>query len=232
MNIALQQALTEEELDRLGEFLEDIGPPALNLEMMDGYFAALISGPDMVLPSEFLSQIWGEEFSFTSDEEAGEIVNLVLRHWNTISRELRRTLTEPHVYMPVLLEDDAGMTNANDWANGFLRGIQARPHEWHELMDSEEHGGPLLIIMLLAHEHDPDPALRSPPMAGANREELVLNLIAGLTQIYRYFEPQRQSRRAAPLRRTASKVGRNEACPCGSGRKYKYCCIAGSPSVH
>ncbi|TCK87950.1 protein translocase subunit secA [Natranaerovirga hydrolytica] len=27
-----------------------------------------------------------------------------------------------------------------------------------------------------------------------------------------------------PYKRTAEKVGRNDACPCGSGKKYKYCC--------
>jgi hypothetical protein len=26
------------------------------------------------------------------------------------------------------------------------------------------------------------------------------------------------------VRRLAGKVGRNEPCPCGSGRKYKFCC--------
>lgn len=24
---------------------------------------------------------------------------------------------------------------------------------------------------------------------------------------------------------TSSKFGRNDPCPCGSGKKYKYCCI-------
>ena len=28
----------------------------------------------------------------------------------------------------------------------------------------------------------------------------------------------------APVRRTTPKVGRNEPCPCGSGRKFKKCC--------
>jgi hypothetical protein len=28
-----------------------------------------------------------------------------------------------------------------------------------------------------------------------------------------------------PFRRETPKVGRNEACPCGSGRKYKHCCL-------
>jgi preprotein translocase subunit SecA len=27
-----------------------------------------------------------------------------------------------------------------------------------------------------------------------------------------------------PIRRSLPKVGRNEACPCGSGKKYKNCC--------
>lgn len=30
----------------------------------------------------------------------------------------------------------------------------------------------------------------------------------------------------APITQTRSKVGRNEACPCGSKKKYKYCCGA------
>jgi uncharacterized protein YecA (UPF0149 family) len=29
---------------------------------------------------------------------------------------------------------------------------------------------------------------------------------------------------AAPIRRTTPKVGRNDPCPCGSGKKYKKCC--------
>jgi preprotein translocase subunit SecA len=30
----------------------------------------------------------------------------------------------------------------------------------------------------------------------------------------------------APVRRDVPKVGRNDPCPCGSGRKYKKCCGA------
>jgi preprotein translocase subunit SecA len=31
---------------------------------------------------------------------------------------------------------------------------------------------------------------------------------------------------AAPIVRKGDKVGRNDPCPCGSGRKYKKCCGA------
>jgi SEC-C motif-containing protein len=30
----------------------------------------------------------------------------------------------------------------------------------------------------------------------------------------------------APIRNATPKVGRNDPCPCGSGKKYKHCCLA------
>jgi uncharacterized protein YecA (UPF0149 family) len=37
-------------------------------------------------------------------------------------------------------------------------------------------------------------------------------------------EMQRASRAADAGLRLAVKIGRNDPCPCGSGRKYKRCC--------
>jgi preprotein translocase subunit SecA len=31
-------------------------------------------------------------------------------------------------------------------------------------------------------------------------------------------------KQAPPVKRETRKVGRNEPCPCGSGKKYKKCC--------
>ena len=36
---------------------------------------------------------------------------------------------------------------------------------------------------------------------------------------------ERASGKAPDLTRKAAKVGRNDPCPCGSGRKYKQCCL-------
>ena len=36
-----------------------------------------------------------------------------------------------------------------------------------------------------------------------------------------------QAEKATPEVRTEPKIGRNEPCPCGSGKKYKRCCGAG-----
>jgi hypothetical protein len=40
------------------------------------------------------------------------------------------------------------------------------------------------------------------------------------------LEPFSSDYGTAPMRRTAPKVGRNEHCPCGSGKKFKKCCGA------
>lgn len=233
---ATNHPLTDEEFGRLADFLGSIGPAAMNFEALDGYFAALIAGPDMVMPSEYLPQIWGEDFSFASDGQAKDILGLLMRHWNTIAGELRRTLGEPYVYLPVLLQDEAGVARGNDWAQGFMLGMKLRASSWLELLDPEEHGGPLVIIMLLAHEHDPDPEIRPPPIPAEKREDLLIEMAASLVRIYRYFEPHRCALARIPLqaqpRRKGPKIGRNDPCPCGSGRKYKHCCVADAPTVH
>jgi SEC-C motif domain protein len=38
-----------------------------------------------------------------------------------------------------------------------------------------------------------------------------------------YTRPLREG--PAPYRETAKKPGRNDPCPCGSGKKYKHCCL-------
>ena len=40
---------------------------------------------------------------------------------------------------------------------------------------------------------------------------------------------QRGDRKPEPIRNRAEKVGRNEPCPCGSGKKYKNCCMRKAP---
>lgn len=38
-----------------------------------------------------------------------------------------------------------------------------------------------------------------------------------------YDEIPEQEAKPEPMRRAYPKVGRNEPCPCGSGKKYKHC---------
>jgi uncharacterized protein len=221
------QPLTDDEIDKLDDFL-GAGSAPMNMEGVDGYFAALICGPVLVSPREALDVVLGSDMVFDSGEQANDIIGLLMRHWNTIATELERTLHEPHVYLPILFEDDQGATQCNDWALGFARGMATRRGSWSELLNDEAEGGCVLPVLLFAHEHDTDPEMRPPPIDDKKRGEVKMQMIAGLTRAYKYFARRRRADMASPSttprRRAAPKVGRNDPCPCGSGRKYKHCC--------
>jgi len=61
---AQNDPLTDAELDRLGKFLRACkGGRAMNVEQLDGFFAALIAGPETVMPSEYYAEVFGGEMS-------------------------------------------------------------------------------------------------------------------------------------------------------------------------
>jgi yecA family protein len=79
--------LTDAELDKLADILKRFGDKrAMNLETLDGFFAALICGPDDVPPSEYLPEIWGgnmvNEPAFQTRPILQEFISLITRHWN------------------------------------------------------------------------------------------------------------------------------------------------------
>ncbi len=234
----IARPLTDAEYDRLSSVLSRFRDErAMNLEELDGFFAALICGPSPVDPSEYLPEIWGgemaDEEAFSSEQQRKDFLDLIMRHWGVVAS----TLQSGDIFLPLLLEDDHGIALANDWAQGFMRGMELRREDWVDLLDDEEHGGWLVPILALAHEHDADPALRPypEPMNTDRREHLIAGAAAGVTAIYRYFKPLRRMRsdlKGGPstYRRTGPKIGRNDPCACGSGKKYKRCC--GKPTLH
>jgi uncharacterized protein len=232
------QPLTDAELDRLSGVLGRFdNQRPMNLEHLDGFFAALICGPVNVPPSEYLPVILGDDMVLEDTVNAQpllqDFLSLIMRHWNVIVDILQ----SGEVFLPLLLEDANGTTRANDWANGFLRGMDLRKGEWAILLNDEEHGGCLVPILALAHEHDPDPEMRpyKEPISAEAREKLIVGAAAGVTGIYRHFKTQRLVEKhlldnASTFRRSTPKVGRNDPCPCGSGKKFKQCC--GRTTLH
>jgi uncharacterized protein len=85
----------------------------------------------------------------------------MMRHWNTIAAALNKY----EVYEPILLQDENGVAHGNDWADGFMRRMGMRYDGWAELVNDEEHGGCLIPMMMLCHEHDGDPELSPQPLS-------------------------------------------------------------------
>jgi uncharacterized protein len=228
------EPLTDAELDQLSTILERFRRErSMNLEQLDGFLAALICGPELVPPSKYLPEIWGDRTAFEDISSAREFLSLITRHWNAIAY----TLNSGEIYLPLLFEDENGISYGNDWANGFLRGMKFGKEDWALLLDDEDHGGSLIPIFALANEHNPDPKMRpyKDPISSELRETLIAGAAAGATQIYRYFKAQRMLEND-PLGTMPTflskmpKTGRNDPCPCGSGKKFKQCC--GKTTLH
>jgi uncharacterized protein len=221
--------LNDVERDRLDAILSRFhSEDAMNnAEEIDGFFAALICSPEIARPNDYLAEIRGEmtdDEAFAGEQEFQEFMRLLMRHWNSIGRKLE----EDDVFTPLLFENQAGTAHGNHWARGFMRGVHFHRAAWEELFVDELYG-PLVPILALAYEHDPDPEMR-PYKDGINaerREKLILGATAGVKAIYEYFGPERR-RIAAELGRARPraerKIGRNDSCGCGSGKKYKHCC--------
>lgn len=232
----LDRPLDDAEIDRLSDLLDVLpSPGAMSLEAMDGFFSALICAPQMVSMGLVYQLVWGGEAAesdgFASADEVNEFMGLAMRHWNAISAGLAgsKNSDPANFHMPLLFNDDAGVARGNEWASGFWRGMRLDFASWRELIDDPDRGGAVLPVMALAHEHDPDPARRSEPISDEQRAEMISYMAAGLHEAWRYFAARRRELAVqlqhgpGTIVRDEPKVGRNEPCPCGSGRKYKRC---------
>jgi uncharacterized protein YecA (UPF0149 family) len=100
--------------------------------------------------------------------------------------------------------------------------------EWLKLAPAPQE---MAGVRILAGHGDP-PNSSDPDEAA----DLLRGLCALLPQLLSTIDAELQPARTAaiaaleaasqPFRRTAPKVGRNDPCPCGSGKKYKRCCGA------
>src|SRR5271169_4693880 len=177
------QPLTGAEFERLSGVLRRFENKRLmNLEQLDGFFAALICGRVNVPPSEYLPVILADDMvledTFNAQSVLQDFLSLIMRHWNVIAE----TLHSGEVFLPLLLQDENGITHANDWATGFLRGMEFHKQQWAALLGDEEHGGWLVPIFALATEHSPDPAMRpyKEPISAEAREKLIVGAAAGV----------------------------------------------------
>ena len=197
--------LTDYEIEYLDDFLYGLNHgKAMSLEEMDGFFCALICGTDLVPPSEYLPHVWGGELvrgrGFKTIEEVQYIMTLLTRHWNDIAE----TLLHGDVWVPLVFDNDDGIAMGNEWAIGFEQGTHLRRDSWEELVDDEEHWEKLTPVVLLAHEHDPDPAMRGEvPITPDMREEILCHMAVCTLMIYDFFRDRMpgEARRKKPGRK-------------------------------
>jgi uncharacterized protein len=228
--------LSEEELEELDQFLLYLdNDESMTLDMLDGFLHAIAIGPETVMPSQWLPMVWGQQDAgdmmppAENPEQLNHLLALVMRHFNSVVFGFG--LTPPFVE-PLWNTSQYGelgeYEDAEMWAHGFYQAVQLNPAAWEPLLNDPQGAEWYRPIGLLGAEEfspDQDKLTRMPDQ----RHALARQIPDSLRQIHAFWLPLRHAvAERQQAQRLSTKVGRNEPCPCGSGKKFKKCC--GAPS--
>jgi uncharacterized protein len=231
-------AMADADLDELSALLELRAVPfqGMSLEMLDGFLCALAVGPDPVPVDEWTPLVWGgRPPRWESPRETARVHWLLTALADDVARRVAIDPKDaiyrdtPLIALPDMGAEDAGEAAGDagvEWANGFLAGVDLRNDGWNAWAGAEQWIDESLwcIEAIAVGEW---PAEEGQASTGALSADERLELIAGLPHMLHDLNKHRFDGLVSrtPIRKAAV-PGRNDPCPCGSGRKFKKCCGA------
>ena len=233
--------------ERLAGFDERI-----SLEWLDGYMNALLAGPRTVPPSEWLPRMLGDawERAFADPQDIEQATATLMTRWNVVAKQLdpESLLDEPDALRlaPLMMtfsdedrvdalaeigwkegEPDPLPLTGEIWVHGFLDAIEDFADDWVEPEpDSEDLEGYVSCMAAIMALAERDPELMAADIdkryegATLSRDELIEEACYGVQDLRVYWldhAPRHAPRKVEPT------PGRNDPCPCGSGKKFKKC---------
>jgi uncharacterized protein len=194
------------------------------LSDLDGFLTGLAVGPSVVVPSEWLPIIWGgQEPTFADESEMRGVLGAIMSRYNDILRRVEDGTLDP------IFWDMEDILIAADWAEGFFDAIQLRWEEWVPLLKSKNHVEIVLPILALCSDEEGNSLLGlDAETEDEAMEKLTPAIPEAVMEIAAYWRRRRKPTGAGIIidgpGRDPIKVGRNDPCPCGSGKKFKKCC--------
>ncbi len=225
--------------------------PDISFEWADGFLAALAAGPVLPEPAAWIALLCGDAFERAfadpaSADEAQRALQLRLKvlcdqldaaalmkdpqtlrleplmgEWTDADRE--RLVKEGGVSA----EDAAAMQTGALWAQGFLDAVEAQPELWLETTDDEateavgEWLGQIAALLIPPGDEEYKAHVATYfPQGEPTRDDLLAEACWS-AQDLRIFWVDHAPRPAT--RHVQATPGRNEACHCGSGKKFKKC---------
>jgi len=184
-NIAL---ITEEELDRLEEFLFSpaVSDEALDLIGAHGFLCALNISPETTAEAEWMEQLFDGEPNWSSDSEKNEIQELLRKLYRTIGNDL---YNDQEILLPCELtlepEDDEESTELTAWSQAFMEGVFQHEDAWFG--QEEETVAGLLLPVMVASDLFEDDDVEEINRDRALREEMAVQIPEVLIDLYLLF---------------------------------------------
>lgn len=212
-------------LERIDEdaWQEGMDEGVFDISGLDGLFTAIVSGPVVIPPSRWLPAVWGDfESVFDDTDDLERVFMLMMRHMNSIAAHL---IEAPESFEPLFLErtaEDKTFTIVDEWCEGYRRGVELAVGEW------QAGGTEIMTLLEPIYAFTEDSEWSAHEQSLDQIEALQRAIGPSARAIHAYWLARRgdvEGRPRTPIRRAAPRVGRNDPCLCGSGKKYKKCCL-------
>ena len=124
------------------------------------------------------------------------------------------------------IEDEEGIEAIVPWSIGFRIGCGLWPESAFESDAVSRSLVPILRPLTLIDDDETEAdkgleeilATPGAKPAAKNLTDALYDLVEAVFELKAVLRPNEPARRATP------KIGRNDPCPCGSGKKFKQCC--------
>ena len=220
--------LNSNELSELNCFLEKA---ELSLSYLHGLFCVIISSSSSsIITSSQWQEIIFDDLEFDSEQELERTLALIFRFYNSVNKNLRDDNFKPLLYQELNSNLD-DLELAQDWSVGYLTGTQLDDFLDNFVQDNEDLQTLLFPAIFLAYLDTFENAAQEHSIP----RQKILEAIDFLEKMNQalYISMQKISKEFVKLDldRTHNQMhepkrqGRKELCACGSGKKYKKCCL-------
>jgi uncharacterized protein len=197
---------------------------------LDGYLTGVIVAPSLIRPSLWMAGLWADEGPvFDNGVQMQSALSSVGIMFNTLSARIDqslRRLEAEHVcdYRPAFQTPTGKPSHdaIKTWVRGFWRAMTLAPTEWQVLAADER-----TQVAIMPFVGFIDSGTDETFEAADDIEDRLDDAAAQIPQailLLRKIAQLRASRTSPVAQTRRSKLGRNDPCPCGSGKKYKRCC--------
>jgi uncharacterized protein len=175
------------ELDALDDYLmSDLAPgESMGLSDLDGFLTAIVVGPELIPPSEWLPVIWGgEEPEFQTETEMRTVLATIMGRYNEIAACFASARDD---FEPIFWEQPRGEITASDWAAGFLDAVALRPRAWKTLMEDDRASVLMTPLFLLSGDMEiADAADENQLLTEAS--DMIPTCVAGIHEFWRSYQ--------------------------------------------
>jgi uncharacterized protein len=228
--------------DYLTVFLNSPDRPegTIQYHELQGFLFAIACSPVLLQPSDWLPVIFNDqEGNYADMDEATKVLQSFLDIYNLINTGVitgNIDLPEDIVIDETPLENIGETALLGQWSRGFTIVNNWLIDVWHQYIPDELEDELLSAMMVLSSFASQELAdsycEESPTSSEQSIEEFTQDMLDMFNEAMRSYAHIGRSIYTALIEQeqeqepfvNENKIGRNDPCPCGSGKKYKMCC--------